>query len=70
MSKALADDEIIYEEFTWVNNEAEKYCKMKKSTRKKNRQRDHIEKHKLIRIGIYEIVKSNKMVNNNLICQL
>lgn len=43
---------------------------MKKSTRKKNRQRDHIEKHKLIRIGIYEIVKSNKMVNNNLIYQL
>lgn len=49
---------------------------MKKGTTKKNRQRDHIVKHKLIRIGtqkkieIYEIVKSNKMVNNNLIYQL
>ena len=48
ISKALADGEIIYEEFTLVSNEAENYRKLKKkSIRKKNSRRGRIEKHKL-----------------------
>ena len=70
ISKALMDNEISHEDFETIINEEKKYRELKESIRMMNSQRSDIEKINLIeegkKIGINEVIKSNKIINNSL----
>ena len=69
-SKALVDNEIIHEDFGTIISEEKKYRELKESTRMMNCQRSDAEKVSLIeegkKIGINEVIKRNKIINNSL----
>ena len=70
ISKALTDNEISHEDFETIINEENKYRELKESIRMINIQRSDAEKVNLIekgkKIGINEVIKYNKVINNNL----
>ena len=69
-SKALVDNEIIHEDFETIIGEEKKYRELKESTRMMNCQRSDAEKVSLTeegkKIGINEVIKRNKIINNSL----
>ena len=69
-SKALVDNGISHEDFETIINEEKKYRELKESIRLMNSQRSDAEKVNLIekckRIGINEVIKCNKIINNSL----
>ena len=69
-SKALVDNEIIHEDFETIISEEKKYRELKESTRMMNCQRSDAEKVSLTeegkKIGINEVIKRNKIINNSL----
>ena len=70
ISKALMDNEISHEDFETIINEEKKYRELKESIRMMNSRRSDVEKINLIeegkKIGINEVFKSNKIINNSL----
>ena len=70
ISEALLNNEISHEDFTTIINEERKYRELKKSIKMINSQRSYVEKINLIeegkKIGINEVIKSNKIINNSL----
>ena len=70
ISKTLINNQIKYEDFTTVIDEEKKYRELKESIRMMNSQRSDAEKINLIeegkKIGINEVIKSNKIINNSL----
>ena len=70
ISKALVDNEIGHEDFEAVINEEKKYRELKESIRMMNSYRSDVEKVSLIeegkKIGINEVIKRNKIINNSL----
>ena len=74
VSEALINSEISHEDIMVIINEEKKYRKLKESIRMMNRQRSDSEKINLIeegkKIGINEVIKCNKVINNNLKYQI
>ena len=70
ISEALINNEISHEDFLMIVNEEEKYRKLKESIRMMNSQRTDSEKINLIekgkKIGINEVIKRDKIINNGL----
>ena len=70
ISEALINNEISHEDFLMIVNEEEKYRKLKESIRMMNSQRIDSEKINLIekgkKIGINEVIKRDKIINNGL----
>ena len=70
ISKALVDNEIKHEDFETIIDEEKKYRELKESIGMMNSQRCDAEKNSLIeegnRIGINEVIKRNKVINNSL----
>ena len=70
ISEALINNEISHEDFMTIINEEKKYRELKESIRMMNSQRSDTEKNNLIeegkKIGINEVIKRNKIINNNL----
>ena len=70
ISKAFKKNEINYEDFTTITDEAKKYKKLKESIRMMNSQRSDAERINLIeegkKIGINEVIKRNEIINNSL----
>ena len=70
ISKALIDNEISNEEFETIINEEKKYQELKESIRMMDNHRSDAEKNSLIeegkKIGIDEVIKRNKIINNSL----
>ena len=70
ISKALMDNEISHEDFETIINEEKKYRELKESIRMMNSHRSDAEKVSLIeegkKIGINEVIKRNKIINNSL----
>ena len=68
--KVLEDNEISHEDFETIINEEKKYRELKESIRMMNSRRSDVEKINLIeegkKIGINEVIKSNKIINNSL----
>ena len=74
VSEALINSEISHEDIMVIINEEKKYRKLKESIRMMNSQRSDSEKINLIeegkKIGINEVIKCNKVINNNLKYQI
>ena len=70
ISKAFKKNEINYEDFTTITDEAKKYRKLKESIRMMNSQRSDAERINLIeegrKIGYNEVLKHNEFINNTL----
>ena len=70
ISEALINNEISHEDFMAIINEEKKYRELKESIRMMNTQRSDSEKINLIeegkKIGINEVIKCNKIINNSL----
>ena len=70
ISEALINNEISHEDFMTIINEEKKYRELKESIRMMNSQRSEFEKISLIeegkKIGINEVIKRNKIINNSL----
>ena len=70
ISEALINVEISHEDFMTIINEAKKYRELKEIMRMMNSQRNGAEKNNLIeegkKIGINEVIKRNKIINNSL----
>ena len=70
ISEALINVEISHEDFMAIINEEKKYRELKEIMRMMNSQRNGAEKINLIeegkKIGINEVIKRNKTINNSL----
>ena len=70
ISEALINNEISHEDFVTIINEGKKYRELKQSIRMMNSQRRDLEKVILIedgqKIGVNEVIKHNKIVDNSL----
>ena len=70
ISEALINNEISHEDFMTIINEEKKYRELKESIRMMNTQRSDSEKINLLeeskKIDINEVIKRNKIINNNL----
>ena len=70
ISEALMDNEISHEDFETIIDEEKKYRELKESIRMMNSHRSDAEKVSLIeegkKIGINEVIKRNKIINNSL----
>ena len=70
ISMALTNNEIKHEDFETITDEEKKYRELKERIRMTNHQRSVAEKINLIekgkKIGINEIIKRNKIINNSL----
>ena len=70
ISKALIKNEINHEDFERIINKKKKYRELEESIRMMNSQRSDAEKINLIeegkKIGINEVIKRNKIINNSL----
>ena len=70
ISEALINNEISHENFMTIVNEEKKDRELKESIRMMNSQRTDVEKISMIeegiKIGINEIIKYNKIINNSL----
>ena len=66
--EALINNEISHEDFVTIINEETKYRELKESARMMNNQRSDVEKINQInkKIGINEVIKSNKIIENSL----
>ena len=68
--EALRNNEISHEDFMTIMNEENKYGELKESIRMMNSKRSNVEKISLIeegeKIGINEVIKRNKIINNSL----
>ena len=68
--EALRNNEISHEDFMTIMNEEKKYGELKESIRMMNSKRSNVEKISLIeegeKIGINEVIKRNKIINNSL----
>ena len=68
--EALVNNEISRENFLTIIDEEKKYQELKESIRMMNSQRSDSEKINLIeegkKIGINEVIKRNKIINNSL----
>ena len=68
--EALRNNEISHEDFMTIMNEEKKYGELKESIRIVNSKRSNVEKISLIeegeKIGIIEVIKRNKIINNSL----
>ena len=66
----MGNNEIKHEDFTTVIDEEKKYREIKESIRMMNNQKSHAEKISLIeqgkKIGINEVTKCNKIIDNSL----
>ena len=66
----MGNNEIKHEDFTTVIDEEKKYREIKESFRMMNNQKSHAEKISLIeqgkKIGINEVTKCNKVIDNSL----
>ena len=67
---ALINNEIKHKDFTTIIDEEKKYRELQESIRMMNSQKSDAEKINLIekgkKIGISEIIRRNKIVNNSL----
>ena len=74
VSDALINSEISHEDFMVIINEEKKYRELKESIRMMKSQRSDSKKINLIeegkKIGISEVIKRNKVINNNLKYQI
>ena len=70
ISKALINNEIKDEDFMTIIDEEKKYRELKENIRMMNSQRSDVGKINLIeegnKIGINEVIKRNKIINNSL----
>ena len=70
MSEALINNEVGHGDFMTIFNEEKEYRELKESIRMINSQRSDVEKNSLIdegkKIGINEVIKRNKIINNSL----
>ena len=70
MPEALINNEVRHGDFMTIFNEEKEYRELKESIRKINSQRSDVEKNSLIeegkKIGISEVIKRNKIINNSL----
>ena len=70
ISETLINNEISHKDFMTIINEEKKYWDLKESIRMMNSQRSDSEKIYLIeesiKIGINEVIKRNKTINNSL----
>ena len=70
MPEALINNEVGHGDFMTIFNEEKEYRELKESIRKINSQRSDVEKNSLIeegkKIGISEVIKRNKIINNSL----
>ena len=68
--EALRNNEISHEDFMTIMNEEKKYGELKESITMMNSKRSNVEKISLIeegeKIGINEVIKRNKIINNSL----
>ena len=68
--EALRNNEISHEDFMTIMNEEKKYGELKESIRIVISKRSNVEKISLIeegeKIGIIEVIKRNKIINNSL----
>ena len=66
----MINNEISHEHFMTIINEEKEYSELKKSIRKMNSQRSDVEIVNVIeegkKIGINEVTKHNKIINNSL----
>ena len=73
MSEALINNKISHEDFMTILNEEKKYGELKESIRMVNSQKGDVGKISFIeedkkkkKIGINEVIKRNKIINNSL----
>ena len=70
ISEVLINNEISHEDFMTTINEEKKYRELKESIRLMNSWRSDAEKINLIeegkKIGVNEVIKGNKIINNSL----
>ena len=70
ISEALINQEISHEDFMKIINEENKYRELKESIRMMSSQKSDVEKTNLIekgkKIGVNEVIRSNKIINNSL----
>ena len=70
ISEVSTNNEISHEDCMTIINEEKKYRKLKQSIRMMNSQRNDVEKIILTKegkkIGVNEVIKSNKIINNSL----
>ena len=70
ISEALINQEISHEDFMKIINEENKYQELKESIRMMSSQKSDVEKTNLIekgkKIGVNEVIRSNKIINNSL----
>ena len=70
ISRALINNEIKHEDFITIIDEEKKYLELKESIRMMNSQKNDAEKINLIeegkKIGINDVIKRNKIINNSL----
>ena len=70
ISEALINQEISHEDFMKIINEENKYRELKESIRMMISQKSDVEKTNLIekgkKIGVNEVIRSNKIINNSL----
>ena len=70
ISEVSTNNEISLEDCMTIINEEKKYRKLKQSIRMMNSQRNDVEKIILTKegkkIGVNEVIKSNKIINNSL----
>ena len=66
----MINNEISQEDFMTILNEEKKYRELKEIIRMMNSQRSDVEKNSLTeegkKIGINEVIKRNKIINNSL----
>ena len=69
ISEALINNEISHEDFMTIINEEKKHRELKESIRMMNSQRNNVGKINLIeeggKIGINEVIKRNRIINNS-----
>ena len=66
VSEALINGEISHEDFMVIINEEKNYRELKESIRMMNSQKSDAEKINLIEEGKNEVIKRNKVINNDL----
>ena len=68
-SESLMNNEISHEDFMTIINEEKKHRELKESIRMMNSQRNNVGKINLIeeggKIGINEVIKRNRIINNS-----
>ena len=69
ISNALINNEITHEDFMTIINEERNYRKLKESIRMMKGQRSDTERNSIEedkKIGIYQVIKHNKIINKSL----